>query len=89
MLHPFDPGYFQEPFLSLAAGYPEGEVYPPDQFRLEWGPVFHRGRLDGSARVVVVGQDPAQHETIVRRILAGEAGRRLQGFLARLGVTRS
>ena len=53
------------------------------------GPIFHRGRLDGSARVLVIGQDPAQHETIVRRILVGEAGRRLQGFLAKLGVTRS
>jgi hypothetical protein len=37
----------------------------------------------------VIGQDPAQHETIVRRILVGEAGRRLQGFLAKLGVTKS
>jgi hypothetical protein len=73
----------------LCANYPEADVYPADQFRVEWGPVFHRGRLDGSARVVVIGQDPAQHETIVRRILVGEAGRRLQGLLARLGVTRS
>ena len=89
MPHPFDPGFFQEPFLTLVEEYPEADVYPPGQFRVEWGPVFHRGRLDGSARVLVIGQDPAQHETIVRRILVGEAGRRLQGFLARLGVTRS
>ena len=89
MPHPFDPGYFQEPFRTLAEDYPEADVYPPDQFRVEWGPIFHRGRLDGSARVLVIGQDPAQHETIVRRILVGEAGRRLQGFLAKLGVTRS
>jgi len=27
------------------------------------GPVFHRGRLDGSARVVAIGQDPAQRVT--------------------------
>jgi hypothetical protein len=45
--------------------YPEADVYPTDQFRIEWGPIFHRGRLDGSARVLVIGQDPAQHETIV------------------------
>jgi uracil-DNA glycosylase len=89
MLHPFDPGYFQEPFLTLAADHPEGDVYPKDQFRLEWGPIFHRGRLDGTARVLVIGQDPTQHETIVRRILVGEAGRRLQGLIAKLGVTRS
>ena len=62
---------------------------PPDQFRIEWGPIFHRGRLDGSARVLVIGQDPAQHETVVRRILVGEAGRRVQGLLAKLGITRS
>jgi hypothetical protein len=73
----------------MAAEYPGADVYPPDQFRVEWGPVFHRGRLDGSARVLVIGQDPAQHETIVRRILVGEAGRRLQGLLAKLGITRS
>lgn len=89
MPHAFDPGYVAEPFLSLCADYPEADVYPPDQFRLEWGPIFHRGRLDGSARVLVIGQDPAQHETIVRRILVGEAGRRLQGLLGKLGVTRS
>jgi hypothetical protein len=89
MPHPFDPGCFQEPFSTLAEEYPDADVYPPDQFRVEWGPVFHRGRLDGTARVLVIGQDPAQHETIVRRILVGEAGRRLQGFLAKLGITRS
>ena len=89
MSQPFDPGYIAEPFLTLCAEYPDADVYPPDQFRLEWGPIFHRGRLDGSARVLVIGQDPAQHETVVRRILVGEAGRRVQGLLAKLGITRS
>ena len=37
----------------------------------------------------MIDQDPAQHETIVRRILVGEAGRRLRGFLAKLGITKS
>ncbi len=87
MTQQFDPGYFQEPFVSLTREYPGEDVYPPGEFRVEWGPIFHRGRLDGSARVLVIGQDPAQHETIVRRILVGEAGRRLQGFLAKLGIT--
>jgi hypothetical protein len=64
-------------------------VYPPKDFRVEWGPIFHRGRLDGSARVVIIGQDPAAHEAISRRILVGEAGQRIQGFLAKLGVDRS
>jgi hypothetical protein len=89
MSHPFDPGYVAEPYLTLCSEYPEADVYPPSQFRLEWGPIFHRGRLDGSAHVLVIGQDPAQHETIVRRILVGEAGRRIQGLLAKLGIVKS
>ena len=61
MTHPFDPGYGNEPFQTLCADYPGTDVYPPERFRIEWGPIFHRGRLDGSARVLVIGQDPAQH----------------------------
>jgi len=89
MQHPFDPGYFEEPFRTLVERYPEADVYPYNRFRVEWGPIFHRGRLDGSARVLIIGQDPAQHETIVRRCLVGEAGRRVQGLLAKLGITES
>jgi hypothetical protein len=85
----FDPGYVNEPFRTLAAAYPDESVYPADSFRVEWGPVFHRGRLDGTARVLVVGQDPATHEAVCRRILVGEAGQRIQGFLAKLGINRS
>jgi hypothetical protein len=85
----FDVGYAWEPFSSLASEFPDGAVYPLEAFRVEWGPIFHRGRLDGSARVVVIGQDPAAHEAICRRVLVGEAGQRIQGFLAKLGVTRS
>src|ERR687889_1757315 len=85
----FDPGYGAEPFRTLVESAPGAEAYPPDAFRLEWGPIFHRGRLDGSARVLVIGQDPAAHEAIARRILVGEAGQRAQGLLARLGIDRS
>lgn len=85
----FDPGYGEEPFASLVASYPGAVAYPGGGFRLEWGPIFHRGRLDATARVLVIGQDPAQHETIARRILVGEAGHRLQGFLFKLGIDRS
>jgi len=38
---------------------------------------------------LVLGQDPAAHESITRRILVGEAGQRVQGLLARTGVTSS
>ena len=85
----FDRGYQRRRFRLLVADYPDESVYPADSFRVEWGPVFHRGRLDGTARVLVIGQDPATHETITRRILVGEAGQRAQGLLARLGITRS
>jgi uracil-DNA glycosylase len=82
-------GYVNEPFKTLVATYPGEAVYPRTDFRTEWGPVFHRGRLDGSARVLVIGPDPGPHESILRRIFGGEAGRRVQGFLSKLGITRS
>jgi hypothetical protein len=64
-------------------------VNGPHRFRLEWGPIYYRGRLDGSARVLVIGQDPAADENVARRILVGDAGQRTQGFLRKLGLTRS
>ncbi|ORW88918.1 uracil-DNA glycosylase [Mycobacterium sp. IEC1808] len=85
----FDPGYVGEPFLTLCDQAPAAPVYPYDAFRVEWGPIFHRGRLDGTARLLCIGQDPAQHEAVVRRILVGTAGHRVQGFLAKLGLDRS
>ncbi len=88
MAHEFDPGY-PERFWPLLADHPGPETYPPADFRVEWGPIFHRGRLDGSARVLVLGQDPAESEAVARRILVGEAGHRVQGMLAKLGVERS
>ena len=84
----FCPGY-PAPFDALVADYPGEDVYPNADFRIEWGPIFHRGRLDGSARVLVLGQDPATHESISRRILVGEAGQRVHGLLAKFGITRS
>ncbi|KIO48462.1 uracil-DNA glycosylase family protein [Nitrosospira sp. NpAV] len=89
MAIPFDRGYYKQPFVKLVSEYPAEDVYPPADFRVEWGPVFHRGRLDGSAHVLIIGQDPAQHEVVARRILVGTAGKRAQGFLQRLGITRS
>jgi uracil-DNA glycosylase len=85
----FDAGYGHEPFRTLVQDVPDATVFRPRDFRTEWGPVFHRGRLDGSARLLVIGQDPAQHEVIARRTLVGGAGHRLQGFIEKLGLTRS
>jgi hypothetical protein len=38
---------------------------------------------------LVLGQDPAAHEAIARRLLAGRAGQRVQGFLRKLGIDTS
>jgi hypothetical protein len=51
--------------------------------------VYYRGRLDGTARLLVVGQDPSVNEILARRVFVGRSGQRLQGFLAKLGLTRS
>lgn len=60
----------------------------PDRFRLDFGPIYYRGRLDGTARVLVVGQDPAANELIGHRAFVGTSGQRIQGFLRRIGIRR-
>jgi uracil-DNA glycosylase len=63
--------------------------YAGNPFHTHFGPVFYRGRLDGSARVLVVGQDPATDETLSGRTLVGTAGQFVQNFLGKIGITRS
>ena len=63
--------------------------HPAKRFRLDFGPVYYRGRLDGSARVLVMGQDPSTNEILAHRILVGRSGQRVQGFLNKIGITRS
>jgi uracil-DNA glycosylase len=85
---PFDSGP-KGVFKALCRNYPDDTVFRgADGFRSLWGPIFYRGRADGSARLLVIGQDPAQTEAVTRRILSGQAGRRVQGFVEKLGVTR-
>lgn len=60
-----------------------------DLFWYDWGPVFYRGRLDRTARVLGVASDPGPTERIACRTLVGDAGQRVQGFLTKLGLTRS
>jgi hypothetical protein len=85
----FDPGPTDPRFLDLMDNAPGPDAYPPADFRVEWGPIFYRGRLDGSARLLVMAQDPGEHECIARRPLVGVAGRRVQGFIGKLGLTHS
>jgi uracil-DNA glycosylase len=64
---------------------------PPvkEDFWFDWGPVFYRGRLDGSARVLCVASDPGPTERIAGRSLVGNAGQRVQGLVSKLGITQS
>lgn len=85
---PFDAGPTGD-FKALCRNYPDDTVFRgADGFRSLWGPVFYRGRANGTARLLVIGQDPAQTEAVTRRILSGQAGRRVQGFVEKLGFTK-
>ena len=83
----FDPG----PPPAFAEHFDAMPDYAPfkEHFWYDWGPVFYRGRLDGAARVLCIASDPGPTERIAGRTLVGDAGQRVQGFLAKLGLTRS
>ncbi len=85
----FDPG--PPPVWAARLEAAPLDVYEqrPDLFRIDFGPVFYRGRLDGTARVLVVGQDPSVNEILAQRAFVGQSGQRLQGFLGKLGLARS
>jgi uracil-DNA glycosylase len=63
--------------------------HPSGRFRADFGPVYYRGRLDGTARILLVGQDPSTDELLGHRALVGDAGQRVQGLLRKIGITRS
>ena len=83
----FDPG----PPAAIARHLAKLPSYAADRnlFWYDWGPVFYRGRLNGSARLLGIASDPGPTERIACRTLVGDAGQRVQGFLAKLGLTRS
>ena len=61
-----------------------------EQFRWHFGPMFYRGRLtDNAVKVLVIGQEGAQDESLAHRSFAGGTGARMQHFLRHLGVTDS
>lgn len=89
-----EPGYDPGPPLAwerFFAGAPLDHylAHPSGRFRLDFGPVFYRGRLNGTARVIVVGQDPSTNEILAHRIFVGLSGQRIQGLLRKIGITRS
>ena len=83
----FDPGP-PAAFAQQFASVPDYALFK-EAFWYDWGPVFYRGRLDGSARLLCIASDPGATERIVGRTLVGDAGQRVQGFLGKLGLTRS
>lgn len=61
-----------------------------EEFRWHFGPMFYRGRLkDGAVRVLVIGQEGAQDESLSHRSFTGGTGARMQHVLNHLGVTHS
>ena len=64
-------------------------VLGKEAFRWHHGPMFFRGRLDGSAKVVIVGQEGAQDESLSHRSFTGGTGARMQHFLRHIGFDRS
>ena len=61
-----------------------------EQFRWHFGPMFYRGRLtDGDVKVLVIGQEGAQDESLAHRSFVGGTGARLQHVLNHLGINRS
>jgi uracil-DNA glycosylase len=85
----FDPGPPPSWEAFFATAPLDAYIARADQFRIEFGPVLYRGRLDGTARLLVMGQDPSTDELLAGRILVGLSGQRVQGLLRRLGLTRS
>src|SRR4051812_31089935 len=83
----FDSG----PPKSVARHLAAVPSYAPyrELFWYDWGPIFYRGRLDRSAKVLCIASDPGPTERIACRTLVGDAGQRVQGFLTKLGLTRS
>lgn len=73
---------------TLLMGHPD---YTPvkELFWFNWGPTFYRGRLDKSAKILCVASDPGPTERIAGRALIGNAGQRVQGFLSKIGITKS
>ncbi|MDQ1616510.1 MAG: hypothetical protein QOJ60_2449 [Actinomycetota bacterium] len=83
----FDPG----PPAAVARHFAALPSYAEhrEMFWYDWGPVFYRGRLNRTARLLGVASDPGPTERITGRTLVGDAGQRVQGFLTKLGLTHS
>ncbi len=88
--HTFDPG--PPPFWAAKLATLSDDFFishPTQRFRTAFGGVLYRGRLDDTARILVIGQDPSTDEALARRAFVGSAGQRLQKFMNKVGISRS
>jgi uracil-DNA glycosylase len=61
-----------------------------EEHRWHFGPMFYRGRLgDQQVKVLVVGQEGAQDESLSHHSFTGGTGGRMQRLLNHLGIDRS
>ena len=86
---PFDTGPTGH-FKTLCENYPDDTVYRGrDGFRSLWGPIFYRGSANGTARLLVIGQDPAQTEAVTRRMPVRPGRPARPGLRREAGILRS
>jgi hypothetical protein len=91
----YDPGPTTGQWAQLFAATPNYrgigvKLEKSEQFRWHFGPMFYRGRLtDGGVKVLIIGQEGAQDESLAHRSFAGGTGARMQHFLNHIGITRS
>jgi uracil-DNA glycosylase len=64
-------------------------AHPSGRFRLDFGPVYYRGRLNSGVKILIVGQDPSTDELIAQRNLVGSSGQKVQRLLQKIGITKS
>lgn len=65
-------------------------VMGSEKFRWHFGPMYYRGRLrDNEVKVLIIGQEGAQDESLSHRSFTGGTGGRMQHFLEHIGITSS
>ena len=66
------------------------EALGREKFRWHFGPMFYRGRLrDDRIKVIIIGQEGAQDESLSHRAFTGGTGARMQHFLHHIGIDYS
>jgi len=62
-------------------------LFGVDRYRWHFGPMYYRGRLGpNQVKVLVIGQEGAQDESLAHRSFVGSSGARMQHFLGFIGI---